>query len=228
MAPLSPAVPTTNAAEVPVASSSTTTAPPPPPPTSGTRIRTILSHPLVSAPVFELAGLVADYIDGVWLSDEGDGGGVSARAVSLARRLLAYETDCAGARESSIKWKARASELEAQLLSLVGDAGGQTRLLEELHEARAANAAVLAGATGAAFEEAWEKHAGTLAIEAAELRATVLTLQGQLEEANEALNESRRVGPKTRPMAVGFEKDGTEVLPGAGEGVRSRRREETP
>ena len=145
-------------------------------PTAGARIRTILSHPMVSAPVFELAGLVADYIDGVWLPDdsaESEGGGVPARAVALARRLLAYEADCAGSRESVAKWKSKAAEFEAQVLSLVGDDGAQARLLAELHEARAANTAVLAGATGAAFQEVWERHAGSLAEEAAELRTTV-------------------------------------------------------
>lgn len=190
---------------------------------AGMRIRTILSHANVSAPIFELANLVADYIDGVWLPE--GGGDAPDRATQLARKLLAYETENTMLRAETKAQRSRADGLEAQLLDAIGDSAGSTRLREELSEARAANAAILATASGATFAEAWETHAGALAEEAATLRSRVAALTAQLEESNAALSEIRRGAPRgARPMAIGF--DGDDAPPPAESTLRSRRRED--
>ena len=192
-------------------------------PTPGARLRALLAHANVSAPVFELAALVSDYIDGEWLPDDA---AVPERALALARRLLAYETENATARAELARLRARAAEAEAQVLSLVADDGGTARLRAELAEARAAHGALLAAASGESFARAWESHAGALAEEAAALRTRVAALEAEAVESAAALAEARRAAPKPRAMAVGF--DGADAPPplagDAAGGVRSRRR----
>jgi hypothetical protein len=153
---------------------------PAPAPTAGSRIRTAAAHPVVSPLVAEAMRLVADYVDGEWVTEA-----VTASATLTARRLLAYESERAELQQRLVGAEARAAELQDQLEGLLSG-GQQARLARELEEARAANREVhevLSEGMGRLFAE----RAEGLAEENGKLVMKVKALEAQLAEARAQL-----------------------------------------
>jgi hypothetical protein len=189
------------------------------PPSAGSRLRKLLSHSNVSPITQELAGLVADFIDGEWLPE-----GAPDRAVLLGRRMLAYETQNSMEREASARSGARIAELEAQLQSLLADPSSQSRLMQELSEARASAAALLQQASGDSFQALWEAHAGSLAEENAALKAKLAKSEAELAELKDVLAEAKKsVGSRARQDGA-LSMFGPEAPESSS--MRSRKREE--
>lgn len=184
--------------------------PPAAPQTPGERLRTLLTHPNVSGPVFECARLVADYVDGCWAGED-----VAARALRLGRLLLAHETEGVTAREDAARAGARAAAAEAQLLELLGDAAGTTRLREELAEARDSNAA-LAQAMGDRYAALYEAHAAALAEENAALKGELAAKNAELAELKEVLAQRQAAAGARADMHIGLD------APPPAEGLKQR------
>jgi hypothetical protein len=172
---------------------------PPAGPTPGERLLSLLTHPNVSGPVFEFAKLVADYVDGCWAGED-----VAARALRVGRLVLAHETEFVTAREDAARAGARAAAAEAQLLELLSDAAGTTRLREELSEARDSNAA-FAAAMGERYAALYEAHAAALAEENAALKGELASKGAELAELKEVLAQRQAAAGARADMHIGLD-----------------------
>lgn len=180
-------------------------------PTSpGERLRSLLTHPNVSGPIFEFACLVSQYVDGSWAGED-----TAARALRAARLVLAHETEGVTAREEAARASARAAAAEAQLLELLGDAGGTTRLREELAEARESNMA-LANSMGEKYAVMYEAHAAALAEENAALKAELAAKNAELAELKEVLAQRQAAVGARADMHMGLD------APAPAEGLKQR------
>ena len=166
---------------------------PPAPETPGATLRRL--HARAHPALCEFSALVADYIDGAWLPEDGEA--VGKRAVALGRRLLVRETEAGMLQEAAARAEARAASLEAQLQALLCGEGGSVRLREELAEARAAYLA-LQQAMGESMGAQFEAHRATLAEENADLRVQLAARDRELVELREVLLELRRSGGQER------------------------------
>jgi C-terminal processing protease CtpA/Prc len=149
--------------------------------------------------VFEFAKLVADYVDGCWAGED-----VAARALRVGRLVLAHETEFVTAREDAARAGARAAAAEAQLLELLSDAAGTTRLREELSEARDSNAA-FAAAMGERYAALYEAHAAALAEENAALKGELASKGAELAELKEVLAQRQAAAGARADMHIGLD-----------------------
>lgn len=185
--------------------------PRPQPETGGAQLRKLFASPHVNPSLRDFGSLVADYIDGVWLPE--DEGATGKRALMLGRKLLVQESEFMMCRDSLSKAEGKALEFEAQLLTLVGEGGGSTKLREELAEARESLVA-LQQSTGDKMGALFEAHAAALADENASLKNTLALKDSELTELKEVLMEMRRA------LSTGDKKDLDMFGEGVKEGMR--------
>lgn len=144
------------------------------------RIRASAQHKVVGPLVAEALNIIADHVDGEWISDS------KVASIALtARRLVAYESENTEARERLSVAERKASDFNGQLSSILSSEQ-QSRLLQELAEMREQNSSLLrsnADQMGALFDARVEN----LATDNADLRKKVRELEQQLNEARKEL-----------------------------------------
>jgi len=167
--------------------------------TFGFQINKMLSVPHVNPLLRDIGALVADYVDGKWLEDEKE---VGKRTVSLCRKLLVRESEYHMCQESLAKAESKARGFEAQLLTLMIDEGGSTKLRQELDELRSAMSA-LQKSMGDRMGIMFEERAAALAEENAALKGLLSSKESELTELKEVMMEMKRANEGGERVELG-------------------------